>query len=302
MESAEENIRAALQEQKNKFLALHPVFASKGFTLDEPIGYGSFSVVKRGYDSTRKRVVAVKILSKRSQATSKLLTKFIPREKDIIREVRHANIIRFYDFIETTSRIYIVMEYAENGSLLNLLKKQKWLPEGKAQAYFRQLAEAVEYLHKCGIAHRDIKPENIVLDASDTVKLIDFGFACRVSKVEDEEELPLSNTFCGSYMYASPELLQCKPYAPQPCDIWASGIVLYMMLFGRSPFSSGKNAADQLKMISVTVAFPANIMVSQEVKNLIKQIFVPAEKRIDATSMLKCDWLQKKNEKINTKR
>ncbi|XP_058126499.1 testis-specific serine/threonine-protein kinase 4-like [Anopheles ziemanni] len=237
------------------------------------------------------------MILKRSKPKA-VFTKFIRREEEIITKVRHPNIIKFYDFIETTSRIYIVMDYAVNGSLLKLIKKEKCLPERNAQAYFAQLAGAVEYLHKCGIAHRDIKPENIVLDASDTIKLIDFGFACCLSKVADEDELRLSETFCGSYAFASPELIMCRPYAPQPCDIWASGVVLYLMLFGRHPYATCRNMNDQLKIISKGYSFPENVTVSNEVKKLFKDIFILAEKRINASHMRRCDWLQMKPEKL----
>lgn len=150
------------------------------------------------------------------------------------------------------------MQNAENGSILDLIQKQKRIPEGRACSIFKQVIAAVEYCHSQGVVHRDIKCENILFDTNFTVKLIDFGFAkCinSVPKTPGEEKLEaliakksnspakppkedtnLSNTYCGSYAYASPEILKGVPYDPIGSDIWAMGCVLYTMVHGRLPF------------------------------------------------------------------
>ena len=150
------------------------------------------------------------------------------------------------------------MQNAENGSILDLIHKQKRIPEGRACSIFHQIIAAVEYCHSQGVVHRDIKCENILFDSNYTVKLIDFGFAkCinPVPKTIGEEKLEalfaqksnspakvskenssLSETYCGSYAYASPEILRGVPYDPIASDIWAMGCVLYTMVHGRLPF------------------------------------------------------------------
>jgi serine kinase len=155
-------------------------------------------------------------------------------------------------------RLYIIMQNAENGSILDLIHKLKRIPEGRACSIFRQIIAGVEYCHSQGVAHRDIKCENILFDSNHTVKLIDFGFAkCinQVPKTTGEEKLEaliarrtsqaakppkensnLSETYCGSYAYASPEILKGVPYDPFASDVWAMGCVLYTMVHGRLPF------------------------------------------------------------------
>ena len=150
------------------------------------------------------------------------------------------------------------MQNAENGSILDLVHKQKRIPEGRACSIFRQVMAGIEYCHSQGVAHRDIKCENILLDSNNTVKLIDFGFAKSmkpIPKSKGEEKLEaliaeksaqavkppkeysnLSDTYCGSYAYASPEILKGIPYDPYSSDVWAMGCVLYTMVCGRLPF------------------------------------------------------------------
>lgn len=150
------------------------------------------------------------------------------------------------------------MQNADNGSILDLIHKHKRILESRACSIFRQIIAAIEYCHSQGVVHRDIKCENILFDANFTIKLIDFGFAKSVNsipKTPGEEKMEsliakkssspakapkentvLSDTYCGSYAYASPEILKGIPYDPFSSDIWAMGCVLYTMVHGRLPF------------------------------------------------------------------
>jgi testis-specific serine kinase len=166
------------------------------------------------------------------------------------------------------------MQYAENGSILDLIHRERRLSESRAVHFFRQILAAIEYCHSQGICHRDIKCENILLDKSDIVKLIDFGFAKKyrpkeaaientapnklklltksskgLLKIKKEKDPLLSETFCGSYAYASPEILRGIPYNPMYSDIWASGCVLFAMVYGRLPFDD----RDPQKLIKVNI-------------------------------------------------
>lgn len=162
------------------------------------------------------------------------------------------------------------MQHAENGSILDLIHKEKRLPEPRACHLFRQILSAVAYCHSQEVAHRDLKCENILLDEKFNVKLIDFGFAkCykNLPKSPGEEKLEktlmergggsstkevkdstLSETYCGSYAYASPEILRGIPYDPYLSDVWAMGCVLFAMVFGRLPFDD----RDPSKLIRVS--------------------------------------------------
>ncbi|XP_049537140.1 testis-specific serine/threonine-protein kinase 6-like [Anopheles darlingi] len=270
------------------------VLARHNITLGEIIGNGAFSCVKKGRALGYKDV-AVKIISKNA-ATQNVLVKFMPRELGIIKMLRHKNIIIYYEYIETNMRYYIVMQYAENGSLLELLKKEIKLDEGRAWRYFHQLISAVKYIHSIGIVHRDIKCENIVFDARDRLKLIDFGFACHVNTKADgsvEMMMPtMSKTFCGSHAYASPEILRFAPYDPVPSDVWACGVVLFSMVCGKLPFTNAKVVSVLLKIMSEGPRYPKEVNVSDKLKCLLDEIFKPVEARITVAGIRKSNWFR----------
>uniref|UniRef100_A0A182SBN0 Protein kinase domain-containing protein n=1 Tax=Anopheles maculatus TaxID=74869 RepID=A0A182SBN0_9DIPT len=250
-----------LPEQKSRNSETVTTLEKYGYTAYEIIGQGAYATVKKAYWEKKRAMVAVKIMSI-TQAGRAFVEKCVPRELEVMHKLHHQNIIHFYEFFETTMRFYIVMRYAENGSLLNLIRKEGRLPEPRVRRYYRELLDALQYIHSKGYAHRDIKLENLVLDRNDRLKLIDFGFACRLwegecdSSSNTQQEPHLSETFCGSHAYASPEILKFKPYDPVPADIWASGVVLYSLLFGQLPFSNKRNVRVMLEVcISLTCSF-----------------------------------------------
>jgi serine kinase len=127
------------------------------------------------------------------------------------------------------------MEYSSSGDLFDYVLKRRFIPEPQACLWFKQLISAVEHIHKNGFAHRDLKCENLLLSSNYDIKLTDFGFCCKLkfkknSKTQKPEEEKSdskmtaqecrSKTFCGSLIYASPELLRGQPYLPTKTDIW----------------------------------------------------------------------------------
>nr|XP_040239201.2 testis-specific serine/threonine-protein kinase 3-like isoform X1 [Anopheles coluzzii] len=284
--SAQTRLNEALPESQQRLSHQATTLATHGYIVGDVIGQGTYAVVKKAYWTKFKRTVAIKIMSK-TNAGETFLQKCLPRELDAIRNLRHENIIHYYEVIETTMRVYISMRYAEHGTLLSLIRKQGHLPEVRARRYYRQLLAALEYIHTAGYAHRDIKLENMVLDGNDRLKLIDFGFACRA---RDAVAPVLSKTFCGSHAYASPELLRFKPYDPVHADIWASGVVLYSLLYGKLPFSNEKQVNLLLQKINRGVIFPSSITVTREVQCLLKQLFLPVEKRITWPELGRSLW------------
>ncbi|XP_039301978.1 testis-specific serine/threonine-protein kinase 4 [Solenopsis invicta] len=273
-------------EKSNKKLT---VLESHGYNLGKTIGAGSYATVKIAKSDRYNCQVAVKIVPK-FQAPGDYLTKFLPREIAVVKGLKHPNLIRFLQTIETTHRVYIIMEYALNGSLLDVIRRDTYIDEIRSRKWFRQLLEVIDYCHEHGIVHRDVKCENLLMDQRFNVKLSDFGFARGQMKLKNGE-WSLSTTYCGSYAYASPEILRGIPYQPQLSDIWSMGVVLYAMVYGRLPFDD-KNYAQLLKQVQSKVVFPKHPKVSQSCRSLITRILVPQYARLRIINIKSDAWLE----------
>ena len=204
------------------------VLEMHGYQVGKTIGSGSYATVKEAVSSKHKCKVAIKIISKK-RAPDDYLRKFLPREIDVIKYLRHPSLVLFYQCIETTNRMYLIMELAPKGDLLDEIRGKKHIPEAQAAFWFAQLTNGIEYIHEKGVVHRDLKCENLILDARNNLKITDFGFARAGMKPKGGQYL-LSETYCGSYAYAPPEILTGTPYPPQMADIWSSGVILYVMV------------------------------------------------------------------------
>ncbi|XP_014221467.1 testis-specific serine/threonine-protein kinase 3-like [Trichogramma pretiosum] len=264
------------------------VLESHGFILGKTIGAGNYATVKIARSEKHGCDVAVKIVSK-FLAPSANLNTYLPREVQVIKRLRHANIIRFLQAIETSHRVYIIMEYAENGSLIDIIRRDKNIDEERSRRWFRQLLNVLAFCHERGIVHRDVKCENLLMDRYYNLKLSDFGFARGQMKSQDGVA-PLSETFCGSFAYASPEILRGIPYKPQLSDIWAAGVVLYTMVFGRLPFDESV-WSKLLKQVQSKVVFPDTPKVSRPCRALIVRILVPQRLRPQIPEILSDEWM-----------
>ncbi|CAF1518363.1 unnamed protein product [Adineta ricciae] len=244
-----------------------------GFRISEKlIGTGSYAKVKRCTRETDNKEFAVKIID-RDKAPSDFVSKFLPRELDIIRTLDHPNIVKVAHILQTKSLTLIVMEYAPSGDLLDYINKNTRLQETMAKRMFRELCDAIYYIRKKtfwnskekrfdldfrNICHRDLKCENLLLDQHLRIKLADFGFSryC-VEPAPSEnnrksviEKKILSRTFCGSAAYAAPEILRGQEYNPKLYDIWSAGCILYIMIYSKMPFDD----SDMKKMIEAQMS------------------------------------------------
>ncbi|XP_030764794.1 testis-specific serine/threonine-protein kinase 3-like [Sitophilus oryzae] len=263
------------------------VLESHGYTLGKTIGNGSYATVRMAQSERHEGNVAIKIVSKFS-APADYLKKFLPREIEVVKGLRHPNLIRFLQAIETTHRVYIIMEYADNGSLLDIIRKDQLIDETRARKWFKQLVYAIDYCHDRGVVHRDVKCENLLMDEGWNVKLSDFGFARGHMKPKNGNPI-LSETYCGSYAYASPEILRGIPYQPQHADIWSMGVVLFAMVFGRLPFDDS-DYKELIKQVSSKVVFPKDPKVSVNCKSLINKILSPLKSRIRISGIRIDSW------------
>ncbi|EDW63518.1 testis-specific serine/threonine-protein kinase 3 [Drosophila virilis] len=263
------------------------ILEEHGIILGKVIGTGNYAKVKIGFSEEYGKRVAVKIISK-VKAPSEYTQKFLPREIEAVKGLHHENLITFYQSIETSHRVYLIMQLAENGTLLDYVREKKFLDEPQSRTLFRQLISAVEYIHSKGVVHRDIKCENLLLDENWNLKLIDFGFARKDTRT-NENQVVLSKTFCGSYAYASPEILKGIAYDPFMSDVWACGVVCYAMVFGRLPYD-GSNVHILLKRINQSLVFPKNPSATTECKHMIMHILAPVKIRYNVPQIKEDPW------------
>jgi serine/threonine protein kinase len=156
----------------------------------------------------------------------------IEREIVIMKLIDHPNIMRLYDVWETSTELYLILEYVEGGELFDYLCKRGRLSTPEALGYFQQIIAAIDYCHRFNIAHRDLKPENLLLDQDKNIKVADFGMAAW----QMNNTSGLLRTACGSPHYAAPEVIEGRAYNGSSSDIWSCGVILFALLAGRLPF------------------------------------------------------------------
>ena len=203
------------------------------YLLNEEIGSGGFAKVVQAIHIPTGEKVAVKIMDKAQIFSEPLNLNRIQREIAILKIVRHNNIIKLYELMETPDKIYIVMEYCNGGELFDYIVSKQHLTERQACRFFQEIINCLEYLHSLNIVHRDIKPENLLLykiKNKINLKLIDFG----ISNCYTMDKL--LSTPCGTASYAPPEMHKGEEYYGLLSDIWSAGVVLYAMVFGYLPF------------------------------------------------------------------
>ncbi|XP_050573677.1 calcium/calmodulin-dependent protein kinase type II alpha chain isoform X31 [Bombus affinis] len=262
---------------------------SDNYDLKEELGKGAFSVVRRCVQKSTGYEFAAKIINTK-KLTARDFQK-LEREARICRKLQHPNIVRLHDSIQEENHHYLVFDLVTGGELFEDIVAREFYSEADASHCIQQILESVHHCHHNGVVHRDLKPENLLLASKAkgaAVKLADFGLA-----IEVQGEAQAWFGFAGTPGYLSPEVLKKEPYG-KPVDIWACGVILYILLVGYPPFwdEDQHRLYAQIKAGSYDYPSPEWDTVTPEAKNLINQMLtVNPSKRITASEALKHPWI-----------
>ena len=258
----------------------------KGYKVIDPaVSSGSFASVFRA--THKGQMIAVKLIDCELNSDD-YRYKFLPRELYVLKKLRHPFIATIYDIFTIGNRLFIFMELAD-GDAIDMLRDGA-LPEFKCQVLFKQVCTGLEYIHGLGIAHRDIKCENILLFRNQTVaKLTDFGFARMVYDQPTGIKI-LTQTHCGSAAYVAPEILEPGPVDAIRADCWSIGVVLFVLVNNRLPFTD-KNIERQLRKQKKRQYFFAQEL-SNNCEDIISNLLEPDLKlRYNMGKVLLHPWL-----------
>ncbi|XP_014221031.1 calcium/calmodulin-dependent protein kinase type II alpha chain isoform X9 [Trichogramma pretiosum] len=262
---------------------------SDNYDLKEELGKGAFSVVRRCVQKSTNLEFAAKIINTK-KLSSRDFQK-LEREARICRKLQHPNIVRLHDSIQEENYHYLVFDLVTGGELFEDIVAREFYSEADASHCIQQILESVHHCHHNGVVHRDLKPENLLLASKAkgaAVKLADFGLA-----IEVQGDTQAWYGFAGTPGYLSPEVLKKEPYG-KPVDIWACGVILYILLVGYPPFwdEDQHRLYAQIKAGSYDYPTPEWDTVTPEAKNLINQMLtVNPSKRITANDALKHPWI-----------
>ncbi|GAV27319.1 hypothetical protein PMKS-000783 [Pichia membranifaciens] len=245
----------------------------KDFLLGKELGEGSYSTVVLATEIKTKKKYAIKILNKRHIIKEKKV-KYVNIEKNALNRLGKRNgIIALHFTFQDSQSLYFVLDFAENGELLTLIKKFGTMNEHCTKHYAVQLIDGISFMHKNGVIHRDLKPENILLNKDMKLEITDFGTAKLLDK-DDSGNYPRdtrANSFVGTAEYVSPELLNDK-YCGKAADIWALGCIIYQMIAGKPPFKATNEYLTFQKIQKLQYAFTAGFPIV--IRDLIKRILV----------------------------
>ncbi|XP_034937361.1 calcium/calmodulin-dependent protein kinase type II alpha chain isoform X4 [Chelonus insularis] len=262
---------------------------SDNYDLKEELGKGAFSVVRRCVQKSTGLEFAAKIIN--TKKLSQRDFQKLEREARICRKLQHPNIVRLHESIQEENCHYLVFDLVTGGELFEDIVAREFYSEADASHCIQQILESVHHCHHNGIVHRDLKPENLLLASKAkgaAVKLADFGLA-----IEVQGDVQAWYGFAGTPGYLSPEVLKKESYG-KPVDIWACGVILYILLVGYPPFwdEDQHRLYSQIKAGAYDYPSPEWDTVTPEARNLINQMLtVNPTKRITASEALRHPWI-----------
>ena len=260
------------------------------YKLVEFIDSGSFANVYKCINMQTNEMFACKVVNLNIRQNSKFLANF-KNELSIHSQMSHPGIIQLHDVQIDDKYIYIILEYSTYGNLEQIVQMSGGIAENEAMIYFKQVMEAIKYIHNMGVAHRDITLKNILISQTGNAKLSDFGL-CKM-----QPENSYLTTTCGTFVYVPPEILQQKQYDGMKADIWSAGICLYAMTSNHLPWFIDENVPpekvwEETKRQICMGEIQFDDRQSEMLRDLISQMLsVEPEYRPDAEEVLQHPWL-----------
>ena len=261
------------------------------YEIGHTLGKGAYAIVKTVTNIISQEKFAMKIYEK-EKLNDNSKKKCVNREIEILKRTNHKNIAKLIEVINTPKQILIIQELVNGISLREYynreIRNQKGISEHKSMIFkkiFKQIFDAMNYLHKNHMAHRDIKLENILMTREYEIKIIDFGFGMF------NPENKLQNFFCGTPNYMPPEIAFKKPYEGEKADLWSLGVLVYKMFCADFPFK-GKNEKDLYKAIRKGKFVMASYTPEYIKKIIVNMIEIDPNKRLTCENVLNSSWLR----------
>eukprot|EP01069_Polyplicarium_translucidae_P002136 Polyplicarium_translucidae@DN1930_c0_g1_i4.p1 len=259
------------------------------YKIGKVLGSGAFGQVRECAHRQSGELFAVKIMEKKSQERGHWSNEnMFRREVEALRALEHPSIIKYWDFFEDHHFLYAVMERCEGGELFEQILKYKTFNEVDASFLCRQMLAALQYVHEARIVHRDIKAENFLFKdktSNSELKLIDFGMSAQI----DPETM--LNEVCGSPHYLAPELIK-RRYSFK-ADVWALGVLLYLLLYGKYPFDGNGTSQIVKQILTQSVDYSARaVRPTQLAINFMARLLEKdPDKRASANEAMMHEWI-----------
>lgn len=272
----------------NEMPGLNPNAFNDDYQLGRELGRGTYSVCHLCEHRATRKQYAVKIISKAERDCREEV-------EILLRYGNHPNIVTLYSVHEDYNCIYLVMEFMKGGELLDRILLLQRMSESEASTVLRTVVSALSYLHEHGVVHRDLKPSNLlyasVNQSPDSIKLCDLGFAKQL-----RADNGLLMTPCYTANFVAPEVLKRQGY-DLACDIWSLGVLLYIMLEGKTPFASSPNDSPEMILTRIGsghIDLESGVWstISSDAKDLIRQMLhIVPNRRPTAAQILRHPWI-----------
>ncbi|OHT10488.1 CAMK family protein kinase [Tritrichomonas foetus] len=254
-------------------------FTKNGYRFTQLIGKGGFSVVFKVIKESNDHIFAAKVIHLAHEKRSNGLN-LASAEIESLKKLNHPNIIKLYDFFEEDDYKFLILQFCQNGTLKEKTPINQGLSTPVVISYFRQILEAINFMHSRNIAHRDIKPENILLDQFSRPLIADFGLNLQI-----QDNNNALRTFGGSPFYKAPEIIKKLQHDPFKADIWSLGVTLYYMAYGTIPWDTQRKSAINTAILECDyyIANSTNKEIADLIRSMLK---TDPEKRPSANELL----------------